>query len=451
MSETTDDSAAPEPDRPRGDADPTSRDARGRCRGRASRAAPGSTPSDSARRHRRSRRSRLTVLLRLPLAVPHFIWLYLWSSLRRLAVLWSPGSSGCSSGRIPGPLHRFLACLYALQRHLTAFIDIAANPFPGFTGNAALPGRPRDRAGGEAATASGFCSGSCWRFPRSSSPTSFRSSLYMIAIVAWFAALFTGNDRRRRSATSSPSASGTWRRRTPTSSSSPGGTRASRTPDRVRVEAIDYHTGGEPFRILTGGVPPLEGARSSSGGASRSSTSTRFAGSSSSSRAATPTCTAVTSSRRTTTARISGSSSSTTPATRPPAGTGRSRSSRGRSTRAWWSGSRARTASSSTCPRAGSRRARRSRTGASVSVRFRNVPSYVEARGLEAAGRTVDVAFGGAFYASVPERVEPSELPRLIELGRQIKRELEAASEYRPPARARAPRHLRRDVLAGGG
>ena len=25
------------------------------------------------------------------------------------------------------------------------------------------------------------------------------------------------------------------------------------------VSAVDYHTGGEPFRIVTGGVPPLEG------------------------------------------------------------------------------------------------------------------------------------------------------------------------------------------------
>ncbi len=61
------------------------------------------------------------------------------------------------------------------------------------------------------------------------------------------------------------------------------------------------------------------------------------------------------------------------------------------------------------------------------SVRFRNVPAYVWGRGLTAAGREVDVAFGGAFYASLPERVEPQELPRLIELGREIKRDLEAA------------------------
>jgi proline racemase len=61
-----------------------------------------------------------------------------------------------------------------------------------------------------------------------------------------------------------------------------------------------------------------------------------------------------------------------------------------------------------------------------VSVRFRNVPSFVWAEGVEISDRTVDVAFGGAFYASLEERVEPRELPRLVELGREIKRELEA-------------------------
>jgi proline racemase len=67
------------------------------------------------------------------------------------------------------------------------------------------------------------------------------------------------------------------------------------------------------------------------------------------------------------------------------------------------------------------------------AVRFRNVPSYVHARGLEAAGRTVDVAFGGAFYAFVEERVAPEELPRLIELGRAIKADLERDHEIVHP------------------
>ena len=67
------------------------------------------------------------------------------------------------------------------------------------------------------------------------------------------------------------------------------------------------------------------------------------------------------------------------------------------------------------------------------SVRFRNVPSYVWAEGLDLGGRAVDVSFGGAFYASVEERVEPRELPRLIELGRELKRMLEAEHEIVHP------------------
>ena len=67
------------------------------------------------------------------------------------------------------------------------------------------------------------------------------------------------------------------------------------------------------------------------------------------------------------------------------------------------------------------------------SVRFRNVPAFVWAEGVEAAGRTVDVAFGGAFYASLEETVEPRELPRLIELGRELKRALDAEHEIVHP------------------
>jgi proline racemase len=67
------------------------------------------------------------------------------------------------------------------------------------------------------------------------------------------------------------------------------------------------------------------------------------------------------------------------------------------------------------------------------SVRFRNVPSFVWAEGIEAAGRVVDIAFGGAFYASLEERVEPAELPRLIALGRELKAAIEAEHEVVHP------------------
>ena len=75
------------------------------------------------------------------------------------------------------------------------------------------------------------------------------------------------------------------------------------------------------------------------------------------------------------------------------------------------------------------------RGGRVERVAFTNVPSFVVAEGLRAAGLTADVAFGGAFYASVqtPLSVEPRYLPELIELGRRVKRELEAEHEFVHP------------------
>ena len=71
------------------------------------------------------------------------------------------------------------------------------------------------------------------------------------------------------------------------------------------------------------------------------------------------------------------------------------------------------------------------------AVRFRNVPAFVHARGVEAAGRTVDVAFGGAFYAFLEEAVAPGEVPRLIELGREIKHDLERQHDIVHPLELR--------------
>ena len=75
------------------------------------------------------------------------------------------------------------------------------------------------------------------------------------------------------------------------------------------------------------------------------------------------------------------------------------------------------------------------RDGRVERVRFTNVPSYVERQGLEAGGLAVDVAFGGAFYASVesPLPVQKESVPRLIDLGREIKRDLEAGQEFVHP------------------
>lgn len=77
------------------------------------------------------------------------------------------------------------------------------------------------------------------------------------------------------------------------------------------------------------------------------------------------------------------------------------------------------------------------------SVRFRNVPVFVHARDLTvdtAAGPvSADIAYGGAFYASVPAerigaRVTPMDLPRLIVAGREIKAALDARGAAVHPA-----------------
>jgi proline racemase len=67
------------------------------------------------------------------------------------------------------------------------------------------------------------------------------------------------------------------------------------------------------------------------------------------------------------------------------------------------------------------------------SVRFRNVPAFVWSRGLDAGEYTLDVAYGGAFYACLAERIDPRELPRLIELGRDIKHAVDARHDVVHP------------------
>ena len=80
--------------------------------------------------------------------------------------------------------------------------------------------------------------------------------------------------------------------------------------------------------------------------------------------------------------------------------------------------------------------------GRTVSVAFRNVPSFVVARGLQVATSlgdvTVDVSFGGAIYGSVRAAdlglaVVPEHVNTLISVGREIKAALLQRPEVRHP------------------
>lgn len=83
------------------------------------------------------RRSRVTVFFRLPLAIPHLVWLYLWTIVIEIVVILNWFAT-LIMGRPPRPFHRFIAAYLRYQLHVYAFLTLAANPFPGFTG---APGR----------------------------------------------------------------------------------------------------------------------------------------------------------------------------------------------------------------------------------------------------------------------------------------------------------------------
>jgi hypothetical protein len=79
------------------------------------------------------RRSRLTTLFRLPLAIPHLVWLFLWIVVAWLALIvnWFVL---LIRGRPAQPIHSFVGRLVRYQTHVYAFLQMVANPFPGFTG-----------------------------------------------------------------------------------------------------------------------------------------------------------------------------------------------------------------------------------------------------------------------------------------------------------------------------
>jgi hypothetical protein len=79
-------------------------------------------------------RSRLTVFFRLLLAIPHFIWLGVWTVgvLFVAVIAWFVV---LIRGQMPDGMHRFFAMYLRYATHLNAYVSLAANPFPGFLGD----------------------------------------------------------------------------------------------------------------------------------------------------------------------------------------------------------------------------------------------------------------------------------------------------------------------------
>ena len=83
-------------------------------------------------------RPRVTVLVRLVLALPHLVWVTLFglAALTLAFVVWL---AVLFERRAPGTLHRFLASYVRYTVHLTAYLTLAAGPYPSFTGSGPYP------------------------------------------------------------------------------------------------------------------------------------------------------------------------------------------------------------------------------------------------------------------------------------------------------------------------
>jgi len=137
------------------------------------------------------RRSRVMVFFRLPLAIPHLVWLVLWTVVAILAaiVAWF---GALFTGRTPDALHRFLSRYVRYSLHVNAFLYLAANPFPGFAGvrgsyplDVELPDRQRQNR-----WITGFRV--LLAIPAALVNAALGWCLIVCGVLTWFAALATG-------------------------------------------------------------------------------------------------------------------------------------------------------------------------------------------------------------------------------------------------------------------
>ena len=75
------------------------------------------------------------MFFRFLLAIPHIVWLLAWTIIV-LPVAVGTWLIALVIGRVPSPLHRFLAAWVRYTAHLMCFLYLVGGPFPGFVGAA---------------------------------------------------------------------------------------------------------------------------------------------------------------------------------------------------------------------------------------------------------------------------------------------------------------------------
>jgi len=135
-------------------------------------------------------RNRLTVFFRLILAIPLFLWLVLWSIAVSLVVIvaWVVG---LIAGRVPDALHSFMASFTRFYTHVSAYTWIAADPYPGFTGATGYP-VDLEIAPAESQSRLTIFFRLILAIPAAIVANVLQNVAGVVAILAWFYALFTG-------------------------------------------------------------------------------------------------------------------------------------------------------------------------------------------------------------------------------------------------------------------
>lgn len=136
------------------------------------------------------RRTRLTVFFRLILVIPHLIWLSLWGIVVFFATIVSWFAT-LFAGQTPLGLHNFIAQYVRYSTQVYGYLLFLADPYPGFMGDQAYgadlevdPPAPQNR----------------WitafriivAIPATLVSSVLSYLMYVIAIISWFACLFTG-------------------------------------------------------------------------------------------------------------------------------------------------------------------------------------------------------------------------------------------------------------------
>lgn len=137
------------------------------------------------------RRNRLTVFFRLLLAIPHLIWLTLWGIVSFFAAIGNWFAT-LFTGTPPAGLHRFLAAYMRYQQHVFAYLYLIGNPFPGFTGERGS--YPIEIRIAERSRQNRWLVGFriVLALPAFAIANAYGTLLFAVALLGWFASLFTG-------------------------------------------------------------------------------------------------------------------------------------------------------------------------------------------------------------------------------------------------------------------